>query len=453
MAEFTSSGVEHIPGNAVAPKAVGAVRWFIIACVFVVAAVSYLDRNNISIAASFVQRDFHLSNVQLGVVFSAFITGYAFSQPLAGFIADRFGPTRVIAIAIFWWSVFTALVPFVPAHVRGAMGILLAVRFLLGVGEAVIFPASNRLVAMWIPSRERGLANGLIFAGVGVGGGVAPPLITFIMLQHSWRWAFWVSAMIGVAAGVLWLLVVRDRPAEHRAVSAAEAAYIQNSLPPQTPHAQRGPGVRQIIADRQVALLTLSYFCYGYVAYIFFTWFFKYLSDVRGLNLKTSAFYATLPFIAMALASSLGGLFSDKILPHVGRRAARCGVAGLSLLIASAFVWLATQVDDARVAAMVLAGGAGALYFAQSAFWALSADIGGRSAGTLSGVMNMGSQIGGAVTAYITPVIANAYGWTASFGVAALVCLCGAVAWLFIDPNHVLIARVEADARRPPAVD
>ena len=130
MAEFTTSGVEHIPGNAVAPKAVGAVRWLIIACVFVVAAVSYLDRNNISIAASFVQRDFHLSNVQLGVVFSSFITGYAFSQPLAGFIADRFGPTRVIAIAIFWWSVFTALVPFVPAHVRGAMGILLAVRFL-----------------------------------------------------------------------------------------------------------------------------------------------------------------------------------------------------------------------------------------------------------------------------------------------------------------------------------
>jgi ACS family glucarate transporter-like MFS transporter len=446
MVELATGGFEH----RVDTPPVGAVRWLIIFCVFVVAAVSYLDRNNISIAASFVQKDFHLSNVQLGVVFSAFITGYAVTQPLAGLIADRFGPTRVIAVAILWWSLFTALVPLVPAHVRGAMAILLIVRFLLGVGEAVIFPASNRLVALWIPSRERGLANGLIFAGVGVGGGIAPPLITFIMLNHSWRWAFWVSAAIGVAVGLVWLLLVRDRPSEHKAVSAAEASYIQNSLPAQSMNAQRGPGIRQIIADRQVALLTLSYFCYGYVAYIFFTWFFKYLSDVRGLNLKTSAFYATLPFIAMALASSFGGFISDKLLPHVGRRAARCGVAGSSLLIASGFVWLATQVADARIAALVLAGGAGALYFAQSAFWALSADIGGRSAGTLSGVMNMGSQIGGAVTAYITPVIANAYGWTASFGAAAVVCLCGAAAWLFIDPNHVLAARDAPTACRSP---
>src|ERR1700733_15467432 len=220
--------------------------------------------------------------------------------------------------------------------------------------------------------------------------------------------------MSGVAAGVLWLLVVRDRPAEHRAVSAAEAAYIQNSLPPQTPHAQRGPGVRQIIADRQVAVLTLSYFCYGYVAYIFFTWFFKYLSEVRGLNLKASALYATLPFVAMAAASSLGGFVSDKLVGVAGNRMARCGVAGMSLLAASVFVWLATQVADARLAALVLAGGAGALYFAQSAFWAISADIGGSSAGLVSGIMNMGCQLGGVFTAALTPVLANYFGCGAS---------------------------------------
>jgi ACS family glucarate transporter-like MFS transporter len=174
---------------------------------------------------------------------------------------------------------------------------------------------------------------------------------------------------------------------------------------------------------------------------------------VRGLNLKTSAFYATLPFVAMALASSLGGLISDSVLTRVGRRAARCGVAGASLLVASGFVWLATQVADARIAALVLAGGAGALYFAQSAYWALSADIGGRSAGMLSGVMNMGSQIGGAVTAYITPVIANAYGWTASFGAAAVVCLCGAVAWWFVDPDHIIAARDVVTGQRSSQAD
>ena len=420
---------------------VGRVRWLVIFCTFVVAAVSYLDRNNISIAASSVQREFGLSNVQLGTLFSAFVTGYAFMQPLAGRIADRFGASRCIGVAILWWSVFTALLPMIPPGIAGATLMLLSVRFLLGIGEAVIFPASNRLVASWIPSHERGLANGLIFAGVGVGGGVAPPLITFIMLRHDWRWAFWLCSLLGLAAGILWVLVARNNPAEHAAVSGAERAYIAAGIPARTAGTERPARWRDVISDGQVAALTLSYFCYGYVAYIFFTWFFKYLNDVRGLNLKSSALYATLPFVAMALASSLGGLVSDKLVGIVGKRAARCGTAGISLLAASIFVWTATQVADARVAALVLAGGAGALYFAQSAFWALSADVGGASAGVVSGIMNMGSQVGGIVTASLTPVIANAFGWTASFAVAAVICLIGAALWLFVNPYHTLKLR------------
>jgi MFS transporter, ACS family, glucarate transporter len=424
--------------SAVSP---GRMRWVVIFCTFIVAAVSYLDRNNISIAASSLQKEFALTNVQLGGVFSAFIMGYAFTQPIAGRIADRFGASRVIAAAILWWSVFTALLPAIPVGVSGALVILLAVRFLLGIGEAVIFPASNRLVASWIPTGERGLANGLIFAGVGVGGATAPPLITFMMLNHSWRSAFWLCSLIGIAAGAMWLLLVRNTPREQKNISAAELSYIEAGISIRARDAGSSAGWRQVILDRNVAVLTLSYSCYGYVAYIFFTWFFKYLSDVRGLNLKASALYATLPFVAMALASWLGGLTSDKLIGVIGKRAARCGVAGVSLLAASVFVWIATQVADARVAALVLAGGAGALYFAQSAFWALSADIGGGSAGVVSGVMNMGCQLAGVLTASVTPIIANSFGWTASFAVAAVVCLVGAVAWLFVDPFHTLAPR------------
>jgi len=125
----------------------------------------------------------------------------------------------------------------------------------------------------------------------------------------------------------------------------------------------------------------------------------------------------------------------------VGKRVGRCGVAGISLFAASIFVWTATQVEDARLAALVLAGGAGALYFAQSAFWALSADIGGPSAGLVSGIMNMGCQVGGVCTAALTPIIADSFGWTASFAFAAAVCLVGAVAWIFVNPFYVLVPR------------
>ena len=148
------------------------VRWILIGWMFAISAIAYLDRVNISIAGSLIERDFHLSDIQLGWVFSAFVLGYALSQAPGGRTADRFGPRRVVTLGAVWWAVFTALTAWVPPDAAFSLALLLAVRFLLGVGEAVVYPASNRLVATWFPSQERGIANGIIFAGVGAGAAV-----------------------------------------------------------------------------------------------------------------------------------------------------------------------------------------------------------------------------------------------------------------------------------------
>jgi len=421
----------------------GNVRWLMVGLVLAIAAVAYLDRSNISIAASFIKHDLALTDVQLGVVFSAFVLGYALTQPLAGRFADRYGAYRVIALGILWWSVLTAITAAIPATFSGAFMTLLAARFMLGVGESVIFPASNRLVANWVPSHERGLANGLVFAGVGIGAGVAPPLITTVMLEHGWRWAFFATAGIGVAALIVWLLAARDSPARHFMVKPAELDYILAGGTTQatTSEAARPDTVapwRSIICNRQVILLTLSYFCFGYVAYIFFSWFFVYLSTVRGLDLKSSGVYGMLPFIAMAVASPVGGWISDRLTVRFGRRIGRCSVAGIGMAAAALFVAGATQVADVRLASLVLAAGSGSLYLAQSAFWTLSADLGKSSAGSLAGVMNTGGQLGGAVVASLTPILAQQIGWSGSFVFTAAVALLGAIAWLFIDPNAEL---------------
>jgi ACS family glucarate transporter-like MFS transporter len=189
--------------------------------------------------------------------------------------------------------------------------------------------------------------------------------------------------------------------------------------------------------------ITASYFAYCYVTYIFFTWFFIYLSRVRGLDLKSSAVYSMLPFIAMVCGAPLGGWVADRITRDCGKRAGRCGVAIFGLMLAAVFLAVATQVESARVASIVLAGGAGAIYLAQSAFWAVTADIAGKSAGTVSGLMNMGGQVGGAVTASLTPWIAEHFGWTASFLVAAAVCLAGSLAWLLVNPETPISIRPE----------
>jgi ACS family glucarate transporter-like MFS transporter len=323
-------------------------------------------------------------------------------------------------------------------------------RFLLGAGEAIIYPASNRFVSWWIPTQERGIANGIIFAGVGVGAGITPPAISYVMFHYGWRWSFWLSAIVGLAAGLVWLVVARDKPEEHSSVSAAELAIIKGgrtlapqalateSTAPFTASVDKLLSWSTILRSRNVWVVTFSYFCYGYVAWIFFSWFYIYLATVRGLNLKASAFYATLPFLAMAVCCPLGGAIADRLTLWRGKRIGRCGIAVAAMAMTSIFLLLGSRVASARLASVVLAGGAGALYLSQSSFWSVTADIGAGSSGSVSGLMNMGAQLGGAVTASLTPAIAARYSWTASFYVAAILAALGALAWLVVNPDRSL---------------
>jgi ACS family glucarate transporter-like MFS transporter len=420
----------------------GNVRWFLVFWLFILSAVSFLDRVNISVAGTSIASEYHLSQVQLGWVFSAFLWGYALFQTFGGWLADRLGPRRVLTAGVVWWGIFTALTAAVSPAITGAVFLFVFARFLLGAGEAIIFPASNQFISRWIPTQERGIANGLIFAGVGAGAGSAPAIVTYIMVHYGWRWSFWLSALIGLLAGLVWFLAARDTPEEHRSVSASELRHIQTggtAVSPSAAPSSDGPiPWSKILRSKEVWLVTLSYFCFGYVAWIFFSWFYIYLFKVRGLNLKASAFYSTLPPLAMVTCSLLGGLINDKLSKSRGKRLGRCGVAVFALSLTAILLVLGSQVDSARLASVVLAGGAGALYLAQSSYWSVTADIAGPSAGSASGFMNTGAQLGGAVTALLTPVIAQHLGWTYPFLVAATLSALGAAAWLAVDPCRIL---------------
>jgi ACS family glucarate transporter-like MFS transporter len=398
-----------------------------------------LDRVNLSIAGAKFSDEFGVSNVRLGFVFSAFLLGYALFQTPAGWLADRFGPRRVITAGVIWWGIFSALTAAISHKIANPVMILLVIRFLLGAGEAIIYPASNQFVARWIPSQERGVANGIIFAGVGIGAGVTPPLISYVMLHYGWRSSFLMSALIGLAAGAVWYIAARDTPESHSSVSPSELALIKSGVP--VLDGEKNSGLLSwstILSSPTVWILSLAYFCFGYVAWVFFSWFYLYLARVRGLDLKASALYATLPFLAMAICSPLGGTISDFLTRRFGSRIGRCTMAVLGFALTAVFIVFGSAVKDARVASIVLAGGAGSLYLSQSSFWAVSADLGGRSSGSLSGFMNMANQIGGMITVSLTPFLAERLGWGAGFHVAAAVAGLGAMAWLFIRPGIIL---------------
>src|SRR5215472_17263650 len=240
------------------PARAGRFRWLLVVAIAIVGAISFLDRVNISVAGALIAHQFRLNDPQLGLVFGGFPLGYMLFQIPGGWLADRFGPRRMLAFGALWSAAFTSLTASAPSGISHALMVLWSVRFLLGVGEAVIYPAANRWQASWIPSRERGLANGIIFAGVGTGSAFAPPLITAIMLREGWQASFHVSALVGLASGLAWWWLARDRPQEHFRVGAAELELIAQGIPQ-----AKATGVgrlpwRAILGSRNVWSLTFS---------------------------------------------------------------------------------------------------------------------------------------------------------------------------------------------------
>lgn len=422
------------------------IRAVLVFCLFLLSAIAFLDRTNISIAGPQISREYGLGNVRLGWVISAFLVGYAAFQVLAGWIAVRLGPRRALTLAVLWWGAFTLGTALVPPRMHGALWVLIAVRFALGVGEAIIYPASNQFVARWIPVSERGRVNGVIFAGVGAGAGLTPPLLVAIMAAHGWRAAFWFSAALGIGAGILWYVIARDAPEAHPLVSHDEIRRIQAG----TAESAGADAVRPrvpwgaILRSRTLILLTFACFCFGYIAWIFLGWFYLYMAQVRRLDLKASAFYTMFPFLAMTVCCLAGGVLGDWIVSRRGLRAGRCGPGFASLLVSGALLIVGSRLESAPVAAMMLAAGAGALYISQNSYWSVTADIAGVNAGIASAVMNMGAQIGGAMTASLTPWIAGRFGWNWSFLAAALLASLGALAWLGVDPETKLGVPISA---------
>jgi MFS transporter, ACS family, glucarate transporter len=418
-------------------------RLFLAFWLFVLSAISFLDRTNISIAGLQISSEYGLGNQRLGWIFSAFLIGYAGFQVPAGWLASRFGPRLVITLGVVWWGVATALTTLIPPGISQAVVLLIGIRFALGAGEAVIYPAANQFVARWVPVQERGFINGLIFAGVGAGSGLTPPLLAWFILHHGWRSAFWFSAVIGVIAGAVWWWFARDTPEEDPKVSPSELKLIREGIaesyaPAGSAHTAISWGA--ILRRRDLPALIICYFGFGYTAWIFFSWFFLYMAQVRGFNLKASALFSMLPFLSMTIGCLAGGALSDRLTRAYGLRTGRCGLASVAFFFTAVFLVLGSRVQSPQLAGVILAGGAGALYVSQSSFWSVSADIAGRSSGVFSSMVNMGAQVGGAVTASLTPWVAQRFGWTTSFAIAAALAALGGVLWMTVHPERPLEA-------------
>jgi len=421
------------------------VRWLTLGLLFAISVVTYIDRVNISVTARHMMPALGLTDQQMGFVFSAFVIGYALFQIPGGWLGDRWGARLILTIALLWWSALTAWTAMAPASPLtgwlGIVGALALARFLLGMGEAVALPNFNRAVTDWLPAQERGLGIGIAIGGIGVGAAVTPPVTAWIMVNYGWQTAFYLSSGLGIALAAVWWLLARDRPADHPWVGqrhAAAGAQAPRAASPAIPWAalRRTPTVWWLV---------LSYSCLGYVAYVYMSWFYLYLVNVRGFDILRGGLFASAPFLAILLFCPIGGWVTDRLVQRHGvtRGRRQAGMAGM--LLAGAAIGLGALVDSPYLAIASLSLGAGWLYFSVGAYWSSTSDLSKIHAGSLSGLMNTGANIGGALSPTVTPWIAEQWGWPVSLGAAAAIALIGGILWLKIDPGKGL-TKVTSDA-------
>jgi sugar phosphate permease len=413
-----------------------AVLWLTVA----VYMITYIDRVVISAAVPSIQEEFGFSLVTMGWILGAYQLSYALFQIPGGWLGDRFGPRRALPAIVVWWSAFTAA-----TALTWSAASMIVCRFIFGMGEAGAFPIATRSLSRWMLPSERGFAQGITHAGSRLGGALTPIVVVMLIAHYGWRAPFYIFAVIGLVWAVVWYWFYRDSPTEHKMVNAAERELIAKALGDTGPRSKVVPW-RQILSARQMWLLSAMYFCYGYDIGIFLTWFPKYLHAEREFDLKQMGFYASLPLLAGVAGDICGGWFSDMALRRTGNlKMARRVVAIPGFLIAAATIPAACLASDPLVSVGYFALAVFGIELTVGVSWAVTLDIGGVYAGSVSAVMNTFGNIGAAIAAAMTGYIVEASGWTAAFFVLAGYSLVAAVLFTRIDASK----RVYSDAAAP----
>ncbi len=269
--------------------------------------ITFMDRVNISVAGPQLIKEFGFNSIQMGAIFGAFTLSYALFQVPGGWLGDRIGSRVILPIFVGWWSIWTSLTTLGTSYIS-----FLLLRFGFGIGEAGAFPAAQAALSRWLRPEERGLSQGLLQSATRIGSAATPPLVAAIMSVAGWKMSFIICAVIGVIWAIGWWIIFRDRPENHPWANKEEVEFILNGkkesqVTPPTPW-------KTILKSPRIWALCFRYTAFIYTTYIYFNWFPTYLMQARHFPLLKMGFFASLPFLAGAIANTLGGWISDKLI-------------------------------------------------------------------------------------------------------------------------------------------
>ena len=435
------------PASTPVPPITGArptrVRYKVLGAVVGAYFITYMVRVMLSNAEPVIEREFGFDITTFGWILFAYQIAYAGFQIPGGWLGDRIGPRVALAAVVGWYSLFTLAT--ILAFDAVSMGVLL---FLIGVGEAGAFPIANRALSRWMLPSERAVAQGATHAGSRLGGALTPILVIWLVTGYGWRSPFVICSIIGLGWAIFWLRFYRNSPAEHRLVNEGERTRIATALGPFATGRRKVPW-GQILRNPQLWLLAGMYFCYGYDMGVFLARFPKYLSAARGVDFATLGIYASMPLFAGLFGDLLGGAVSDHILKKTGDvRFSRRIVSVVGFALAAVSVALAASAGDVATSIAWFCVAVFGFELTVGVSWAITLDIGGEFAGSVSAVMNTLGNVGASIAIVVTGYLARDHGWGYAFAVISALAVIAALLNLVIDASR----RLYRDEAAEPAI-
>lgn len=384
-------------------------RWAIVALLFAATAISYVDRQVLTVLAPTLRDNLGISNTGYASILTAFLLAYTFMQPVTGWLIDRIGTRLGFALIMAWWSAAAVL------HAFGtSVATFAACRFLLGMGEAGSWAACVKAVTEWFPRRERGLATGIWSAGVAAGLVVSVPIVAWVSLTLGWQWAFILTGVAGFAWLAVWLWMYRQ-PQSHPAVTAAELRYITDDAPAPVAESSR-VGYSRLLRSRNVWAVIAARLLADPWVWFYYFWIPEYLTRSAGFTAADIGKYAWIPFLAQGVGIVLGGFLSDQLL----RRGVRAVHARLTIMLIGMLLMTPGILAAFHLDIVIIFVGISSAMFGFG-FWApnmmsLCADAFPRNAvGSVVGLSGMGAGVGGMLFTMLVGWTLDRYGYPPVF--------------------------------------
>ncbi len=381
----------------------------VLAFLVVLAIITFLDRIAISVAAARMQADLHIQTNRWGWILGAFVLAYGLFEIPTGAMGDRLGPRRVLTRIVWWWSAFTALT----GMMVGFPG-LLVTRFLFGAGEAGAYPNISAALARWFPARSRAQAQGWIWGASRFGGALAPLIVVPLQMTVGWRATFLLLGGIGLIWGVCWFAWYKEPP-------GSVVVHTKTNW-------------KELLSSRQMQLLFLMYFCYGWGPWFYFSWYPSYLVKMAHVTEKEMGIYSALPYLCGVVGNLLGGVVFDRVTHLRGIRFAGRVIGAGGPFCAAALMLGMTLIHQKVPIVIVSSIAFGVGDFMVPAAWAVAMYMGGARAGTVTGAMNTAGQLGGFVCSVMAGYLVQATGsYNAPVIVVACVLILSAMAFSRVD--------------------